>query len=412
MILQSLLGLVVFIFLAWLFSENRRKFPVKLVLIGVGLQFLLAAILFKIPLFQKIFLLLNQAVIALEQSTQAGTSMVFGYLGGGPLPFVEPFAGSAYILAFRGLPMVLLISALSSLLFYWRILPRIVNGMSHLLQKTLGIGGAEGVGVAANIFVGMIESPLLIRPYLRHLSRSELFTLMTCGMATIAGTMMALYATILSAVIPDITGHILTASLISAPAAIVIAKIMIPETQEKTDGQWKIDSNISSSMDAIVQGTIQGIQLLINIIAMIIVMVALVHLCNMILGLIPTANEPISLQQIMGVFLAPITWLMGIPWHEAHIAGELFGTKTIINEFIAYLNMAQLPTGALSDRSLRIMSYALCGFANPGSVGIMIGGLRAMAPERGHEIVALGFRSLLAGTLATSMTATVASLLL
>ncbi|OQY21939.1 MAG: hypothetical protein B6I37_07980 [Desulfobacteraceae bacterium 4572_35.2] len=316
-----------------------------------SIHYSFATILFKIPLFQKIFLLLNQGVLALEQSTQAGTSMVFGYLGGGPLPFVEPFAGSAYILAFRGLPLVLLISALSSLLFYWRILPRIVNGVS-------------------------------------------------------------LYATILSAVIPDITGHILTASLISAPAAIVIAKIMIPETEEKTGGQWKADSNISSSMDAIVQGTVQGLQLLINIIAMIIVMVALVHLCNMILALIPTANGPISLQQIMAVFLAPVTWLMGIPWHEAQTAGKLFGTKTIINEFIAYLNMAQLPTDALSERSLRIMSYALCGFANPGSVGIMIGGLRAMAPERGHEIVALGLRSLLAGTLATSMTAAVASLLL
>jgi len=411
LIYQSIFGLIVFILVAWIFSENRRKFPVKLVLLGVGLQFLLAAILLNVPLFQKIFILLNQGVLALEQSTQAGTSMVFGYLGGGTLPFVEPFAGSAYILAFRGLPMVLLISALSSLLFYWRILPRIVDGVSHLLQKTLGIGGAEGVGVAANIFVGMIEAPLLIRPYLRHISRSELFTLMTCGMATIAGTMMVLYATILSGIIPDIVGHILTASLISAPAAIVIAKIMIPETEEKTKGRWEAESH-SSSMDAIVHGTMQGIQLLINIIAMIIVMVALVHLCNMLLGLIPTANKPISLQLIMGLILAPATWLMGIPWEEAHTAGELFGTKTIINEFIAYLNMAQLPAGTLSARSLHIMSYALCGFANPGSVGIMLGGLKAMAPERGQEIVALGFRSLLAGTLATSMTAAVASLLL
>ncbi|MDY0189602.1 MAG: nucleoside transporter C-terminal domain-containing protein [Desulfuromonas sp.] len=412
MALQSLCGLGVFVFIAWICSENRRRFPVKLVLIGVGLQFFLAAVIFKIPLLQKLFLLLNQLVLALEQATQAGTSMVFGYLGGGPLPFVEPFAGSAYVLAFRGLPMVLLVSALSSLLFYWRILPRIVNGMSYLLQKTLGLGGAEGVGVAANIFVGMIEAPLLIRPYMCHISRSELFTLMTCGMATIAGTMMVLYSTILSAVLPDITGHILTASLISAPAAVVIAKIMVPESAEQTLGQWKVECQESSSMDAIVKGTIQGVQLLINIIAMIIVMVALVQLCNMLLGFIPLGDTPLSLQKIMGFVLAPATWLMGIPWSEAQIAGELFGTKTIINEFIAYLNMAQLPTGTLSERSLRIMSYALCGFANPGSVGIMIGGLRAMAPERSQEIVALGFRSLLAGTLATSMTATVASLLL
>jgi CNT family concentrative nucleoside transporter len=412
MVLQSLLGLGIFIFLAWLCSENRCKFPIKLVLIGVGLQFLLATVLLKIPLFQKLFLLLNQGVLALEQSTQAGTSMVFGYLGGGALPFTEPFAGSAYILAFRGLPMVLLISALSSLLFYWRILPRIVHSLSYILQKTLCIGGAEGLGVAANIFVGMVEAPLFIRPYLLHMTRSELFTLMTCGMATIAGTVMVLYVTILSAALPDIVGHLLTASLISAPAAVVIAKIMIPETAEQTEGQWHVDSNIRSSMDAIVQGTVQGIQLLINIIAMIIVMVALVHLINILLGLIPTANGSLSLQFIMGIILAPITWLMGIPWHEAPSAGALFGTKTIINEFIAYLNMVQLPAGTLSDRSMHIMSYALCGFANPGSVGIMIGGLRAMAPERGHEIVELGFRSMLAGTLATSMTAAVASLLL
>jgi CNT family concentrative nucleoside transporter len=407
--LQPLLGLGVFILFAWLISEQRRRFPVRLVIIGLALQLLLAILLFNVPLFQSLFLVLNKMVLALENATTAGTGMVFGYLGGGTLPFAEPFPGSAYILAFRGLPLVLLISALSSLLFYWRVLPRIVQGCSWLLQKSLGIGGAEGLGVAANVFVGMVESPLIIRPYIQRMTRSELFTLMSCGMATIAGTMMVLYASILSPVLPDIMGHILIASLISAPASVVIAKIMIPESEKSTHGALLPDSNIRSSMDAITQGTVQGVQLLINIVAMMIVMVALIALVNILLGVFFAG---VTLQGLLGLALAPVTWLLGVPWHEAPAAGALFGTKTLINEFVAYLNMAQLPEGTLSRRSLYIMSYALCGFANPGSLGIMIGGMGAMAPERRHEIVSLGLKALLAGTLATSMTAAIAALML
>ncbi|WP_316348624.1 nucleoside transporter C-terminal domain-containing protein [Desulfuromonas acetoxidans] len=406
---QPLLGLGVFILVAWLISEQRRRFPVRLVIIGLVLQLILAALLFHVPWFQSLFLVLNKVVLALENATAAGTSMVFGYLGGGALPFQEPFPGSAYILAFRGLPLVLLISALSSLLFYWRLLPRIVQGCSWLLQKSLGIGGAEGLGVAANIFVGMVESPLIIRPYIQQMTRSELFTLMSCGMATIAGTVMVLYASILSAVLPDIMGHILTASLISAPASVVIAKIMVPEKDDTTHATMVPDTNVRSSMDAITQGTVQGVQLLINIVAMIIVMVALIALINSLLGVF---FEGMTLQSVLGTLLAPVVWLLGVPWQEAPAAGALFGTKTVINEFVAYLNMTQLPEGTLSQRSLYIMTYALCGFANPGSLGIMIGGMGAMAPERRHEIVGLGVKSLLAGTLATSMTAAIAALML
>ncbi|KIH76874.1 concentrative nucleoside transporter, CNT family [Geoalkalibacter ferrihydriticus] len=406
---QPFLGLGIFILFAWLISEQRRRFPVRLVIIGLALQLLLAILLFNVPLFQSLFLVLNKVVLALESATTAGTSMVFGYLGGGSLPFAESFPGSAYVLAFRGLPLVLLISALSSLLFYWRVLPRIVQGCSWLLQKSMGIGGAEGLGVAANIFVGMVESPLIIRPYIQRMTRSELFTLMTCGMATIAGTVMVLYASILSPVLPDIMGHILIASLISAPASVVIAKIMVPETEQSTLGALLPDTNTRSSMDAITQGTVQGVQLLINIVAMIIVMVALIALINSLLGFFFTG---VTLQGLLGLALAPVVWLLGIPWHEAPAAGELFGTKTVINEFVAYLNMTQLSEGTLSQRSLYIMSYALCGFANPGSLGIMIGGMGAMAPERRHEIVSLGLKSLLAGTLATSMTAAIAALML
>lgn len=252
--LQPILGLSIFILFAWLISEQHRRFPVRLVIIGLALQLLLAILLFNVPLFQSLFLVLNNGVLALESATTARTGMVFGYLGGGNLPFPEPFSGSAYILAFRGLPLVLLISALSSLLFYWRVLPRIVHGCSWLLQKSMGIGGVEGLGVAANVFVGMVESPLIIRPYIQRMTRSELFTLMTCGMATIAGTMMVLYASILSPILPDIMGHILTASLISAPASVVIAKIMVPEREEVTADELLPDTNIRSSMEAITQG--------------------------------------------------------------------------------------------------------------------------------------------------------------
>jgi CNT family concentrative nucleoside transporter len=351
-------------------------------------------------------------VLSLEESTRAGTSMVFGYLGGGPLPFEEKFPGAAFILAFRGLPLVLVISALSALLFYWKILPLIVRGFSWGLEKTMRLGGAEGLGVSANIFVGMVEAPLFIRPYLAQMTRSELFTLMTSGMATIAGTVMVLYATILSRTIPEIMGHILTASIISVPAAVVISKIMVPETGTPTSGKIEIPQNASSAMDAITKGTVSGVQLLINIIAMLVVLVALVHLVNLILGLLPAmGGKALTLQRVLGLFMAPVVWLMGIPWAEATTAGALMGTKTILNEFLAYLDLSNLPAGTLGERSKLIITYAMCGFANPGSLGIMIGGLSTMAPDRRDEIVSLGFRSIIAGTLATSMTGAVVGLI-
>jgi CNT family concentrative nucleoside transporter len=337
---------------------------------------------------------------------------VFGYIGGGEKPFEVTNPQATFILAFQSLPLVLVISALSAVLFYWNILPRIVRGFSWLLEKSLGLGGAEGLGVSANIFVGMVESPLLIRPYVDKLSRSELFTLMTSGMATIAGTVLVLYATILDPVITKVTGHILTASIISAPAAIVVSKIMIPETAPLTSGVLEAPEPAYGAMDALTKGTIQGIELLLNIIAMIIVLVALVHLANIILGFFPDVlGAPLTLERLLGWLMAPVVWLMGVPWHEAHVAGGLLGTKTVLNEFIAYVNMTKLPEGSLSEKSLLIMSYALCGFANPGSLGIMIGGLGGMAPKRRDEIVSLGLKSIIAGTMATCMTGAVVALI-
>ena len=412
MIIQSIAGLLTFAGIAWLLSENRKQVKLNKAATGIILQLLVGLILLKIPIFRDVFLMLNRLVLFLEEASTAGTSFVFGYLGGAELPFKENFPGAGFILAFRALPLVLIISALSALLFYWRILPLVVKAFSWALQKTMGLGGTEGVGVAANIFVGMVESPLFIRPYLQRMTRSEIFTLMTSGMATIAGTVMVLYASILKTTIPDIMGHILTASIISVPAAITISKLMVPETDELTPGEVTLPERATSSMDAVTKGTLQGVELLLNIIAMLVVLVALVYLVNLILGLFPEfGGRPVNLQRLMGYIMAPIVWLMGIPLNEANAAGALMGTKTILNELLAYLDLSRLEPGTLSPRSMLIMTYAMCGFANPGSLGIMIGGMGTMAPTRRNEIVALGFRSIIAGTLATCMTGAVVGII-
>ena len=409
---QGIVGLFVLIGIAWSCCENRQAIQWRHVAAGLALQAVLAVLLVRLPVSQSVFIWLNRAVLALEQATTAGTTLVFGYLGGGLLPFPEPFSGSAYILAFRALPLVLVVSALSSLLFYWRILPLIVKAGSWLLERTLGVGGALGVSAAANVFVGMVEAPLMIRPYLQQMSRGELFAVMTCGMSTIAGTVLVLYASILNPVLPDALGHILTASLISAPAALSIALLMVPHSGEMTTGRIDPPVTASSAMDAVVQGTVQGLKLLLNIVAMLVVLIALVSLVNIFLGVLPeVAGAPLTLQRLLGWGFAPLSWSLGVPWHEAVVAGSLLGTKTILNELVAYLNLASLDPTELSMRSRLIMTYSLCGFANLGSLGIMLGGIGVMVPERREEIVSLGFKSIIGGTLATCMTGAVVGLL-
>jgi CNT family concentrative nucleoside transporter len=405
-LIQSVFGLLSLLFLAWLLSENRRAVPWRIVFSGVLLQIILAALLLKTPPLKQFFLALNDALLALERATQAGTAFVFGYLGGAPLPFAESHAGASFVLAFRALPLVLVMSALSALLFYWRVLPFIVKSISVVLEKTLGVGGAVGLSTAANIFVGMVEAPLFIRPYLARMSRAELFMVMTCGMAGVAGTVMVIYATFLANVVPDAMGHILSASIISAPAAIVIAALMVPPQAPPTAGSVVDAQPARGAMDAVTRGTLDGLALLLNIVALLIVLVALVTLVNLALSALPgVGGAPLTLQRMLGVAMAPLVWLAGVPWSEAHAAGALMGTKTVLNEFIAYLDMARLGDGELSMRSRIIMTYALCGFANFGSLGILIGGLATMAPSRRDEIVALGMRAIVSGTLATLATA-------
>ena len=373
---------------------------------GLALQIALAFILLKLPLARDLFLALNDVVRALQQATGAGTSFVLGYLGGGDVPFETRKGASSFVLAFQALPLVLVISALSALLYHWRILPLVVQGFAWCLRKTLGIGGTAGVGTAANVFVGMVEAPLLVRPYLAAVPRSDLFVIMAAGMATIAGTMMVLYASFLQGVIANPLGHILTASILNAPAAIVVARLMIPPQPGAPPEIVKITSPYDNAMDAITRGTLDGLTLLLNIGAMLIVLVALVALANAALTLLPDwGGEPITLERLLGFLMAPIAWLIGIPWPEASAAGILLGTKIVLNELVAYLSMAQLSPGTLTDKSRLILTYALCGFANFASLGIMIGGLGAMVPDRRRDIVALGLRSIVAGVLSTCLTA-------
>jgi CNT family concentrative nucleoside transporter len=410
--LQSAFGLLVFVAIAWALSENRRAASARVAIAGVAAQLILAALLLKLPPLESALSALNALVFMVQEAAEAGTSFVFGYLGGGPLPFEETQPGASFVLALRALPLIIVVSALTAVLTYWRVLGWIVRGFARLLEKFLGVGGAVGLGTAANVFVGMVEAPLFIRPYLAALSRSELFVIMVSGMATIAGTVLVLYATIIGPVIPNAVGNLLTASLISAPAAITIALLMIPRTGPSTAGELVPDRGANSTMDAITRGTRSGLELFLMVTAMLLVLVALVFLVNAVLTLLPdVGGQPISLQRLLGYAMAPVCWLMGVPWSEAMTAGALMGIKTVLNEFLAYLQLAALPDGALSDRSALIMTYAMCGFANFGSLGILIGGLSTMVPERRDEIVQLGLRSILAGTLATCSTGAVVGIL-
>ena len=408
--MQGVLGLAVIMALAWLLGE-RRRVNFQRIAVGLGLQFGLALLFLRLPGMSGVFLWLNKVTEALSDATLAGCSFLFGYLGGGPLPFAPAPGASTWIFAFVSLPMIIVLSALSAVLFHWGILQHVVRGFSFLLRKSMGLGGALGVGVAANVFMGMVEAPLLIRHYLRGLTHSELFALMTTGMATIAGTVLVLYATVLAPVLDNALGQILTASIISCPAALLIAELMVPESGPPSDG-GEIDAQYRSGMDALSAGTSEGLKLYMNVAATLLVYVALTHLINTMVGALPDVEgQPLSLQRCFGWLFAPLAWLLGVPWAECPAAGQLLGTKAIINELVAYMDMAALPSGTFSPRSILILTYALCGFANPGSVGIMLGGIGSMAPERRQEILSLGLRAAIGGLLASCMTGAVSGII-
>ena len=386
--------------------------PWRTVAGGVALQFALAGLFLWFPPAVEAIRALNHAADALQRAADAGTGFVFGYLAGGALPFAETRPGASFILAFKALPLVLVISALAALLFHWGVLQWVLRGFAWLLRRTLGVGGALALGAAVHVFVGMIEAPLLIRPWLARLQRGELFALMSCGLAGIAGTVMVIYAAILGPVIPNALGNILIAAVISTPAALAVAALMVPFAPGEEDAHVVLPHPPANALDALVRGTMDGIPVLAGIIAVLLVTVAMVTLVNEMLGLLPAGGgEGVTLQRLFALPFRPVMWLIGIPWAESATAAGLMGSKTVLNEFVAYLGMAGLPAEALSPESRLIMTYALCGFANFGSLGIMIGGLGAMVPERREEVVRLGARSVLAGTIATCMSGAVVGLI-
>jgi len=410
--LQPLFGLAVLLAIAALLSERRGTIPWRMAAGGLGLQFVLAALMLKAPFLRGVFMGLNALVAAMDEATRAGTAFVFGYVGGGPAPFAVTDPSATFILGFQALALVIVIAALAALLYYWNILPYVVKAFSLLMERVMGIGGVLGVGAGGCIFLGMVEAPLLIRPYLVRMTRSELFAMMAAGMSCIAGTMLILYATVLKAVIPDALGHILTASVIHAPAALLIAGLMLPESGQPTLGRTIPKSTASGSMEAVVTGTADGLRLFWSIIATLLVFVALVKLANILLGGLPdVAGAPITLERALGLLMAPAAWLIGVPWSEAAAAGALLGTKIVLNEFIAFIDLAKLPAGTLSEHSRLILTYAMCSFANFGSVGILLAGLTSLCPERKAEITALGGRALVAGVLASLTTGAVVGIL-
>ena len=407
---RGLAGIAVLLGIAWGFSEDRGARPSWRWIAGaLALQGGLALVILRVPLVWDLMAYANSAVQAVEKATLVGSSYMFGYLGGAPLPFVlADGAAPPLVIAFQILPLVIVFSALAALLWHWGVLRAAVAGLSFLLRRSLGVSGVVGLSGGANMFLGVVESPLVVRAYFGRMSRAELFQVMVLAMATISGAILILYATTLSRTVPDAVGHMITASLISLPAALLIARLMVPQAQEDT--ATSIDDSeaglaYESSIDAIIKGTMDGMQLFLAVIAVIIVVFALVALADQALALAPLIEgEPLTMKRVLGWVCAPLMWVIGVPWREAQAAGALMGTKAVLNEYVAYLELAALPQGTLGPRATLIVTYALCGVANLASVGLLVSTIGTLAPERRAEAAGLGMKSWLAGNLATAMT--------
>lgn len=403
-LLQGLLGLCCFLLIAAALGRDRHRIRPGVVLAGVALQAGLTLLLLRAPIIASGLLWANDAVGLLQSATDEGARFMFGYLAGGEMPFAASGTGSDFVVAFRVLPLILVVSALSALLFHLRVLPALIGLMARGLQRTLGLSGPLGFGAAASVFLGIIEGPLLVRPYLAAMSAAELLALMTCGMATVAGTVMVLYASIVEPVMPGALSEILVASLISVPAALTVAHLLHPADPGEP-GRIDLPRETQGAVEALMKGTAEGTKMVIDVAATIVVLFALVALVNSGLSVLPqVAEAPVTVQRLVGWLLTPLVWLMGIPWDEALWCGERMGTKTVLNEFVAYMELADASGGPISARSRRILVYAMCGFANLGSLGILAGGLGSAVPERRAEIAGLAGRALIGGTLATMMT--------
>jgi CNT family concentrative nucleoside transporter len=413
---QSLVGIAFTIGLCWVLSEARGRFPWKLAIGAILVQAAMVGLLFGLPASRGALLGVGQAVDGLSASTQAGVRFVFGFLAGGDAqPFAVTDPGSLFVFAFRVLPVILVICALSALLWHWRILKWVTQIFGVIFEKTMGLRGAPALATAATVFMGQVEGPIFIRSYLATLSRSELFMLIAVGMSCVSGSTMVAYATILKSVLPNAAAHVLTASLISAPAGILLARILVPRDPEAEKPQ-AMDPGAAkvyeSSIDALIKGTGDGLQIVLNVAATLIVFVSLIAMVDGLLGLLPNvAGAPMSVERGLGVIFAPLAWALGISWKEAPAAGSLLGVKLVLTEFTAFIDLSKMPAAVISDRTRVIMTYALCGFANIASVGINVAGYSVLVPERRKEVMGMVWKAMMAGFLATCMTASVVGLL-
>ena len=404
LILQIFIGFIGLVALAIPFSDNFKTINYRYVLYGILAQIILAVILLKLPFVVSFFEILGNGVVILQQATQEGANFVFGYP---PTDSSSPYRSLLETFAFGVLPYIIVMACISAILWYWGVLPFIVNLISRACQKLFNIGGPVGLGAAANIFVGQVEAPLLIRPYVSKLSNKELLILMTAGMATVAGSVMVALIAILesSFINQNLIQHFITASVLSVPAAIMYANIMIPSNTITDFDENKVPKVYNSTMDAVTRGSSDGASIAFSVGTILIAVIALVFIANSILGFVSSQfGFDLSIEIILGYLFAPIAWLMGIPWDEAIIAGELLGIKTTLNEFVAYPGLAALDNGELSERSKLITFYSLCGFANLSSVGILISGITAMAPERKDDLIKVSLKALVGATLASCMT--------
>jgi len=433
--LISLVGLAVLIGIAWLLSVNRKGIKWRPVAIGVALQLVFGVVVLSPMLSEFFFVVVDGGVNQLLDFSAKGAEFVFGSMvphqvlgpdgaamaeNGAPIVWAGKVSPAVRTFAFWILPTIVFFSSLMSILYYLGVMQRIVRALAWVMQRTMGTSGAESLSAAANIFVGQTEAPLLIKPYVKDMTRSELMAVMTGGFATVAGGVMAAYVGFLQD-IPGIAGHLVTASIMSAPAALAIAKIMVPEdgtpvtagdlSKISTDAEMG-DRNL---IEAAARGATEGMKLAFNVAAMLIAFVALVAMVDWAVALIPFLGEPLSLSRIFGWVFAPIAFCMGVPWDEATLVGRLLGEKIVLTEFIAYIHLGEMvagPTPQLSDRSAIIASYALCGFANFASIGIQLGGIGGIAPSRMGDLAELGLRAMIAGSIAAFMTGTVAGMLI
>jgi CNT family concentrative nucleoside transporter len=403
---QGLIGLAAILLLAWAFSEDRANRPGWRWLGGaLLLQLAIAVIVVRVPPIWAAVGVANQGVAAIEKATLVGSSYMFGYLGGAPLPFaLAQGASPPLIIAFQILPLIIVFSALSALLWHWGILKALVRGLSWALRRTLGVSGVVGLGGGGTLFLGVVESPLVLRAWFATMSRSDLFAIMAMIMATISGAILVLYASTLGKVIPNAAGHLIVASLISLPAALTVARLMVPG-QPQSSEPAEPDLAYDGAIDAVVRGAMEGVQLMLAVIGIIITIFALVNLTDQILALAPHVDgAALSLKRMFGWIFSPFMWAIGVPWDQAPAAGALMGTKAILNEYVAYLDLAALPAGTLDPRSALIVTYALAGFANLASIGLLVSTIASLCPERRAEAAGLGVKSWIAGNFATLMT--------